>query len=181
MAGDLIVDAIIHGVFRAVSIRHAPQSGKIRNQKSEIPHGSSLPTRYRISTLGLCRTFSDPTIRCIMGDWTLAFRGRGRLTGGKSIAAQMRGQSMMTEKSESSATRSTHEPAPNDGQPAHWLDRWMQENPWHARIAPFAAYVMCMPIVDLFRHNLRWVGPVSYIAELSLVCWLLWQIGRAHV
>ena len=58
------------------------------------------------------------------------------------------------------------------------LDAWMQENPWHPRVAPFAAYIIFMPLVDYLRHHVVWLGPVAYTLQTLFVTWLLWRYRK---
>lgn len=90
----------------------------------------------------------------------------------------MQDPSTKTQVSDAGLSRAREVPALNEGSSTTWLDRWMAENPWHARVAPFAAYVLLMPVVDLFRHEMRWLGPVAYVAQLSVVAWLLWRYRK---
>lgn len=59
-----------------------------------------------------------------------------------------------------------------------WLDRWMEQNPWHPRFVPYLAYVtLLMPVAEL-----RTYWPASYLLaytmQCSVVAWLLWRYRK---
>ena len=58
------------------------------------------------------------------------------------------------------------------------LDRWMHQSPWHPRVAPFAAYVLLMPLTDFFRHHYMWGAPAIYLLQCVLVGLMLWRYRK---
>lgn len=58
------------------------------------------------------------------------------------------------------------------------LDRWMNQSPWHPRVAPFAVYVLMMPLTDFFRHNYMWGAPAVYLLQCILVSLMLWRYRK---
>lgn len=58
------------------------------------------------------------------------------------------------------------------------LDRWMAENPWHVRFAPFMAYIVLLAITGMVRDLADWAFIPAYIAQCGITAWLLWRYRR---
>lgn len=59
-----------------------------------------------------------------------------------------------------------------------WLDRWMAQNPWHPRIAPYFVYVGLLRPVSELRELLPASYLFAYTLQCGLVAWLLWRYRK---
>ncbi|MCX5662362.1 MAG: CPBP family glutamic-type intramembrane protease [Planctomycetota bacterium] len=75
-------------------------------------------------------------------------------------------------------------PAPPETPPANQglflrrLDAWMEEHPWHPRVAPFVVYVGFLALIDSARASAPNSYPFLYALQCGLTLWLLLRYRR---
>ncbi len=59
------------------------------------------------------------------------------------------------------------------------VDRFMEANPWHPRVAPFFVYILLLlPLGQIEGTRVEWLWPLMYGVQNVVVVWLLWRYRR---
>ncbi len=58
------------------------------------------------------------------------------------------------------------------------LDAWMNESPWHARVAPFFVYIVLLTVLIFLPESVAPLKPFIYTAQCAAVVWLMWRYRK---
>ena len=58
------------------------------------------------------------------------------------------------------------------------LDAWMDQSPWHPRVAPFFVYIVGLMGIGFVGDAAPAAVPPLYVLQCGLVAWLLWRYRR---